>query len=148
MISAMPPRQVWLFRFGCWAAIATAIVHLAGHISGPEGVLDPTGRQLVDLMTTYRFQLPGGTDRTMMEFMGGFSLVFSVFFATLGALGLTVAGRASDDAALVYATARIAAIASAATLAISLTSFFIVPTLLIAAVTTCFAVSAVKAPGH
>ncbi len=25
----MPPRQVWLFEFGCWAAITTAVIHVA-----------------------------------------------------------------------------------------------------------------------
>ena len=146
MMSAMPPRQVWLFKFGCWAAIVTAIVHLVGHIAGPMDVVNPTERQLLDLMTTYRFQLPGGAERTMMEFVSGLSLSFSVLFVTIGTTGLAVATRAQDDAPLVYGVARIATIASATMLVVALMYFFIVPTLFLAAVTTCFAVSAVKAP--
>ena len=30
----MVPRQVWLFKLGCWIAIVTAAVHLVGHVWG------------------------------------------------------------------------------------------------------------------
>jgi hypothetical protein len=148
MIAAMPPRQVWLFQFGCWAAIVAAVVHLSGHIAGRPAPVNDTERQLIDLATTYRRTLPGGAERSLMDVLDGFSLTFTVFFATLGSVGLVVAKRGRNDARLMYGVARNAAIAAAVVLAISLFYFFIVPTLFIAAVAVCFAVAAVRAPGH
>jgi hypothetical protein len=78
------------------------------------------------------------------------NLVFAVGFGAIGAIGLVVAKRGEADALLMYGVARYAAIASAMFLALSifyLFFVFMVPTLFIAAVTTCFAMSAVKAPG-
>ena len=112
----MPPRQVWLFQFGCWAALTTAIVHIA-------------------------IAVATGTDD------GPLNLVFAVCFAAVGGMGLVVAKRAQADALLMYGVARAAAIAGATLLVLSLTYFPIYASMLIAAVTTCFAVSAVKAPG-
>jgi hypothetical protein len=143
----VPPRQVWLFKFGCWAAIATAVVHVAGTIAGGMTPTNDTERQLLELATTYQFALPGGAGRSLVDFLRGLSLVFSVFFATIGPIGLVVARRGQADPFLMYGVARRAAIASAAVLVISLAYFFIVPTLCVATVTVCFAASAVKAPG-
>lgn len=128
--------------------MVTAIVHLAGHIAGPPAATNDTERQLLEVMTTYRFQFPGGAERTMMQMMNGFSLILSVLFAGLGAMGLVVAKRGQHDAQLMYAAARTSAIASAAVLLISLLHFFVVPTMFFAAVTLCFAIAAVRAPGH
>ena len=145
---AVPPRQVWVFQFGCWAALVAAVVHLAGHIAGPPVAVNDDERQLFQLMATYRFAFPGGAERTMMDFMSGSNLVMAVLLSAMGAMGLVVAKRGQQDSQLMYATARIAAIASVVVLVISLTHFFIVPTLFFAAVTVCFMVSAVRAPGH
>jgi hypothetical protein len=112
----MPPRQVWLFEFGCWAAIVTAAIHAALGIA-------------------------------MRAIDGPLNLLFAVCFAAVGAMGLVVSKRGQDDALLMYGVARSAAVASATLLVLSLTYFSIVPGMLTAAVTTCFAVSAVKAPG-
>jgi hypothetical protein len=116
----MPPRQIWLFQFGCWAAIATAVMHVGFALAVP--------------MTT-----PPGD--------GALHLLFAVCFSTVGAIGLAVTKRAQGDPLLMYAVARYAAIASVTLLALSLIYFSIVPGMFIAAVTTCFAVAAVKAPG-
>jgi hypothetical protein len=142
----VPPRQVWLFQFGCWAAVAAALVHLAGRLFWPPAPSNDTERQLIELAATYRFALPGGAARTLSDVTTGHSLIAAVLFAALGALGLIVAKRGQADAELMYVTARTATIASAAVLFISLTHFFVVPTMLFAAVTVCFAVSAVRAP--
>jgi hypothetical protein len=118
----MPPRQVWIFQFGCWAAITTALVHLVVAIGVPSM---PTSDQALNL-------------------------VFAVGFAAIGTIGQVVAKRGQADALLMYGVAQSAAIASAALLALSLFYLFVVfvvPTLFIAAVTTCFAVAAVRAPG-
>jgi hypothetical protein len=113
---------VWIFQFGCWAAITTALVHLVVAIGVPSM---PTSDQALNL-------------------------VFAVGFAAIGTIGQVVAKRGQADALLMYGVAQSAAIASAALLALSLFYLFVVfvvPTLFIAAVTTCFAVAAVRAPG-
>jgi hypothetical protein len=118
----MPSRQLWLFRLGCWAAITTAIVHVVVAIGIP---LIPTSDEALNL-------------------------AFAASFGTIGAIGLVVAKRGQADALLMYGVARYAAIASATLLILSLIYLFvvfIVPTLFIAAVTMCFTVAAVKAPG-
>ena len=99
-------------------------------------------------MTTYRFAFPGGPARSMMQLLNGFSLLFAVLFAALGAIGLIVTKRGQHDPQLMYAAARALAVASASVLVISLTHFFIIPTMLFAAVTVCFAIAAVRAPGQ
>jgi hypothetical protein len=117
----MPARQVWLFQFGCWAAIATAVVHVLVAIVP----LAPTSDEALNL-------------------------AFAASFAAIGSIGLAVSKRGQADALLMYAVARYCAIASATLLVLSLVYLFvvfIVPTLFIAAVTTCLAVAAVKAPG-
>ena len=118
----MPPRQVWIFQFGCWAAITTALVHVAVAVGAPS---TPTSDHALNL-------------------------VFAVGFATIGSIGLVVAKRGHGDALLMYGVAQSAAVAASALLALSLFylfAVFVVPTLFIAAVATCFAVAAVKAPG-
>jgi hypothetical protein len=117
----MPPRQVWLFQFGCWAAITTAVVHVVVAIVP----ITPTSDEALNL-------------------------TFAASFAAIGAIGLAVGKRGQADAQLMYGVARYCAIASATLLVLSLIYLFvvfIVPTLFIAAVTMCFAVAAVKAPG-
>jgi hypothetical protein len=143
----MPPRQIWLFKFGCWAAIVTAIAHLLAHIALPPTPVNDTERQLLDLAVNYRFAFPGGSERALMDMLNGLSLAFALFFAALGAIGLVVARRGQDDALLMYGVAQSAAVASAVMLAISLAYFFIVPNLFIAVVAVCFGVAAVRAPG-
>ncbi len=142
----MPPRQAWLFKFGCWASIVSACVHLVGVVSGHGTPANDTERQLVQLATTYQFHMPGGSARSYADFMNGFSLAFAVFMVTMGAVGLAVAWRSRASADVMYAVARVLALASAALLAISLVDFFIIPTMFISLVTCCFAVASVRAP--
>ena len=142
----MPPRQVWLFQFGCWTALFTAIVYLVGHIVGPPAPVNDTERQLMDLATNYRFALPGGADRSLMDVLNGFSLIFALMLATIGSAGLVVRKRGHEDAALMMGVARAFTVSSSVLLAVSLTNFFIVPTLFIAAMTTCFFCASVQAP--
>ena len=115
----MPPRQVWLFQFGCWAAVTTAVMHVGFALAAQA--------------------TPPGD--------GALHLVFAVCFSTVGAIGLVVTKRGQDDPLLMYAVARYAAVASATLLVLSLVYFSVVPSMFIAAVTTCFAVATVKAPG-
>ena len=134
----MSRRQRGFFKAGCWAAIVTAAVHLAGHLSGPQPPANETERQLVQLYETYRFALPGG-GRTLSEFMSGFSLVYSLALAMFGGTNLAVVRRCPDDQPLMRLLTVLALAFCVTLLAISLTHFFIVPTMFIAVITLCFA---------
>jgi len=135
-----------MFKFGCWAAILTAALHLAGHLAGPQAPVNDTERQLVELATTYKFALPGGTARSLMDFVDGFSLMFALLVATIGGVGLLVAKRGHEDVALISGVARAFAVSTVALLGISLAKFFIIPTLCIAVMATCFLVASIEAP--
>jgi hypothetical protein len=135
----MSRRQRLFFKAGCWVALVTAAVHLLGHLSGPPPPANETERQLVQLYENYRFALPGGGGRTLSEFMSGFSLIFSVAMAMFGGTNLLVVRRCSDDQPLMRMLTMLALAFCATVLVVSLTHFFIVPTLFIAAVTLCFA---------
>jgi hypothetical protein len=142
----VPPRQVWIFKFGCWASFITALVHLAGHLAGFPEPLGDAERQMMLHVTSYPLLLPGGVERTFLDLFGGLSLAFALLCATVGALGLVVARRASHDLVLMSATARTLAAATATLLVISLTKFFIMTSLFIALMAISFAVAAVKPP--
>ena len=133
----MSRRQRLFFKAGCWLAIATAIVHLIGYIAGPQPAKNETERVLIEQFTTYRFDLPGGS-RTLAEFMSGFSLTFTVFLATFGALNLLVVRRCSDDVALMATITRLDAACAVTMVVVSLSYFFLIPTLCLAATGVCF----------
>jgi hypothetical protein len=137
-VRTMSRRQRLFFKAGCWAALATAAVHLLGHLAGPQPPANDTERQLLQLYETYRFALPGGS-RTLAEFMSGFSLTFSLALAMFGGMNLTVVRRCADDQPLMRLLTVLALAFCVTLLVISLAHFFIVPTLFIALVTLCFA---------
>ena len=139
-------RQVLSFSIGCWAAIATAVVHLAGHIAGPAAPVDEAGRQLAELATTYPILLPGGTTRVLMDLYAGFSLTFVIFLAFIGGVGLMVKRRCSDDAAIMTAVARAAGAAGVVMVVISLLYWFILPSLMLAFMTFGFLLASVAPP--
>jgi hypothetical protein len=130
-------RQRLLFKTGCWVAIVTAIVHLIGYISGPQPPKNDVERVLLEQFTTYRFELPGGS-RTLADFMSGFSLMFTVFLATFGALNLLVVRRCSDDVPLMATITRLDAACAVAMVVVSLSYFFLFPTICLAAIGVCF----------
>lgn len=140
----MPRRQLLAFRIGCWAAFATAALHLVGHFQGPMPPETPDQETLLRLLTTVTFALPGASERTTMELMNGFSLSFSVLLGLTGAIGLIVLKRGTGDPTLFYAVARALAGGSAVLLVISLSYWFLIPSVCIAMMAISFAVSAVK----
>lgn len=142
----MPPRQVWLFRVGCWVAIGVAVLQVLAHVIG---ILQPSNdieRQLVTLATEVPFAFPFGVSRTMMQVLAGSWLSFTVVLATLGTAGLVVAKRGHQDPFLVGGVARAFAIGGAALMALSLIDFFLVPTMCLALMTLCFALAGVENP--
>jgi hypothetical protein len=143
----VPRRQLLAFSIGCWAAVATAVAHLAGHIAGPATPADEPGRQLRELAETYPIALPDGSSRSLMELFSGFSLTFVVCLALMGGIGLIVKRRCRDDATTMTAVARALAGAAATMVAISLTHWFMAPTLLLALTTAGFLVASATPPG-
>jgi hypothetical protein len=142
----VPRRQLLVFKIGCLAALLAALVHLAGYLSGPQPPANDTERELMRLATTYRFPLPGGTSRALMDLLDGFSLMFAVFLALTGGIGYIVQKRGRHDGVLMTALARALAAGYTVLLVISLMQFFIIPTIFIALVTVCFAIASVGAP--
>ena len=140
----MQKRQLLLFRIGCWALIITAAVHLFGHIAGPQTAANEIEEEILQKAASYQFELPGGGRRALMDLMDGFSLSFPVFLATLAATGLMIAKR--GDTMLIQAGARVFAAGSVAILVISLTHWFIIPTIFIAFFTLCFVLASVPQP--
>ena len=133
----MTDRQRLFFKAGAWLAIVTAIVHLVAHVAGPSEPANEAERAFVEQFRTLRFEVPGGS-RTMYEFMRGFSLMESVFYGMFGGLNLLIVRRARDDAPLMAAVTRLDAACAITMVIISLTYFFIVPTVLFALVAVCF----------
>ena len=140
----MPPRQLWIFKLGCWVACGTAALHLAGLVLPTPTWGDAEGLRAA---AAVRVVFPGGSERTLRDLLVGFSLVYALFAAAIGGLGLAAARRGRDDARLMVAVARVQAIVCLALLVISLTHFFLVPTLLVAVMLVCFTLAAVRAPG-
>jgi hypothetical protein len=129
------------FRTGAWISIVTALVHLAGHVAGPQAPRNETEAKLTELMTTYGFALPGAPRRTMMEFFDGFSLTFTLLLALTGILALAIA-RSRGAVPELY---RFTAVALAGTygilLGVSLKYFFLAPTICLGLSFVAFALS-------
>jgi hypothetical protein len=135
----MSRRQRLCFKAGCWMAFVTAAVHLMGHLAGPQPAANDTERELLRLFEGYRFALPGGSLRSLADFMSGFSLVFSAALAMFGGINLLIARRCADDRPLMAMLTRLDIAFGVTLLAISLTHFFLVPTLFLLVVTILFA---------
>ncbi|HZN10958.1 MAG TPA: hypothetical protein VFC61_04730 [Blastocatellia bacterium] len=142
----MRDRQLLFLKCGCWAAAITAAVHLIGVLTGPLPPANETEQILLDMASSYQFPLPGGGRRSLMEFVDGFSLSFSLFLATIGGVGLLVARRGVQDPVLMTAVTRALAGFSVVLLVISLTHFFLIPTSFIAVMTVCFVLAALQKP--
>jgi hypothetical protein len=139
-------RQLTWFRIGCWVAITTAAFHLAGHVAGPAEPANATEVTLQQLATDYRLTTPGGAERSLMDFLNGLSLAFALSLAVLGSVGLLVVKRAAHDALLMLAVARSLAVGSAGFLAISLSYWFIVPSVFLVMMTLAFSLASVRSP--
>ncbi len=141
----MPPRQLWIFLFGCWVALGTALLHLIGLVVAPLPA--PAGSDADGLRAAAGFLIvfPDGTERALGDLLAGFNLVYVLLLATTGGVGLAAARRLRDRAGLVD-IARIQALSCLALLAISLLYFFLIPTLLVGVMLVCFTLGAVRAP--
>jgi uncharacterized caspase-like protein len=137
-------RQLRFFKFGCWAAAITAVVHLVGFVSGGLQPANETEQALLDTARNYQFPLPGGTRRSLMDITDGFSLSFALFLATIAGLGFLIARRGADDPVLMTSATRTLAAFSLVLFVISLWYWFLIPTLFIATVALGFVLAAVS----
>jgi hypothetical protein len=141
----MPARQAWLFRLGCWVALATALAHLAAHVIVP-GSLDAAPGAATATPSAV-FLVPGLRQPTFVSVFDGFSLSLAVLLATLGGAGLTVANYADGSATLMRRVSRTFALGTAMLLIVSVAEFFSLVTFLIAVFALCFALAAVTETG-
>jgi uncharacterized caspase-like protein len=137
-------RQVRFFKFGCWAAAITGVVHLVGFVSGGLQASNETEQALLDTARNYQFPLPGGTRRSLMDITDGFSLSFALFLATVAGVGFLIARRGVQDPILMTAATRALAAFSLVLFVISLWYWFLIPTLFIAAMALGFVMAAVS----
>ncbi len=103
-----------------------------------------TERQLLDLMTIYKFNLAGSM-RSMGELLRGFSISFMLPVLAFGVLDLALA---RERAALLKRVAMINAIWLAAMTAASLRYFFIIPTTFLVVALVIFVLAWGKLPAE
>jgi len=137
-------RQLRFFKFGCWAAAMTAVVHMVGFVSGGLQPANEVEQALLDTARNYQFPLPGGTRRSLMDITDGFSLSFALFLATIAGLGFLIARRGVGDPVLMTSATRTLAAFSLVLFVISLWYWFLIPTLFIATVALGFVLAAVS----
>jgi hypothetical protein len=143
----VPPRQVWLFQLGCWVAFATAIVHLAEHVSGLNALGPDAAASINAFPATYVILVPGLHQPTFLSVLNGFSLSLALLVATIGGAGLVVLRYGADQPLLLRGVARVFAIGTGMLLALSIEGFFSVQTFCMATMALCFALSAVSQEG-
>lgn len=139
----MPPRQIWLFKFACWAAFLASAMQLVGHFSE----LTPSSgaaREMLDAASSHRFAFPGGSERSLMDLLAGLSLSFAMLLAGVGGIGLVVAKRGHEDELLMTGVARASALTGAVLLVIAISYFFVVPAMFVALMTVSYALAAVR----
>jgi len=103
-----------------------------------------TERQMIDLMTNYKFNLAGSM-RSMAELLRGFSISFMLSVLGLGALDLALAREGSG---LLKRVAVVNAIWLAAMTANSLRYFFILPTTFLVVALVIFVLAWGKLPAE
>lgn len=123
-----------LFRIGALVLAITGGLHLVGFL-GSKGVkpLNGTEYQLEELLYGYKTNMMGSM-RSYGDVFDGLNLGFTVFMLTLAALGFTL--PVQKKPAIVIAASL------AVMLGLSLTYWFIMPTVCLAAGLLCFAGSA------
>jgi hypothetical protein len=132
-----------LFKTGAVVLLLLGLVHSLSLFEKPAPAND-TERQLLDLMTNYRFNLLGSM-RNMAELLRGFSMSFM-----LGALGMGVLDLllCRERAALLKRVALINTIWLAALTVVSLRYFFAAPTSFLVAGFLIFFLAWLKLPSE
>ena len=132
-----------LFKTGAALLLLIGLVHSLSLLE-PMVPKNDTERQLLDLMTSYNFDLMGSV-RSMSNLLRGFSIAFMLGALTLGALGLLLS---RERAGLLKRVALVNAIWLAAMTAVSQHYFFVVPTSFLAATLLIFALAWLRLPAE
>ena len=130
-----------LFTAGAVVLLLLALAHSLSLFETPVPA-NETERQLLDLMSNYKFNIMGSM-RSANDFERGFSIAFIVGMFGLGVLDLVLA---RERAELLKRVALINTIWLAAMSAVSLRYFFAAPTSFLAATLLIFALSWMKLP--
>jgi hypothetical protein len=130
-----------LFKTGAVVLVLLGFVHSLSLFKKQVPAND-TERQLLGLMTGYRFNLMGSW-RNMDELVFGFSVAFMLAALAVGALDLLLS---RERAGLLKRVALINTVWLAAMTAVSLRYFFAVPTSFLAAALLIFALAWLKLP--
>ena len=130
-----------LFKTGSIMLLLLGLVH-AISLFNKQVPANDTERQLLDLMSNYRFDV-AGSSRSMHDFLQGFSISFMLAALGFGALDLVLSGECP---ALLKRVALANAIWLAAMTAVSLNYFFVVPTSCLGATLLVFVLAWLKLP--
>jgi hypothetical protein len=130
-----------LFKTGAGFLLLLGLVHSLSLFNQNVPAND-TERQLLDLMTNYKFTVMGSV-RTMNDFMRGFSIAFMLAAFGFGALDFAVSG---ERPGLLKRLALINATWLAAMIAVSLRYFFVVPTTFLVIAFLIFSLAWLKLP--
>ncbi|MGC1644233.1 MAG: hypothetical protein WA741_00270 [Candidatus Sulfotelmatobacter sp.] len=131
-----------LFTTGAVVLLLLGLVHSLSLFEKPIPAND-TERQLLDLMSNYKFNVMGSM-RTMDNFLRGFSIAFMLSALGLGSLDLVVCRERSG---LLKRVALVNIVWLAAMTAVSLLYFFIFPTSCLTAALLIFVLARLKLPG-
>jgi hypothetical protein len=132
-----------LFKAGGVMLVLMGLVHSLSLFQKMAPANDAE-RQLLDLMTNYRFNLMGSM-RSMQEFMHGLSISFTLGSLVMGAINLLLSRERSG---LLKRIAIVDAIWLAALTVVSLHNFFVMPTAFIATAFVLFALAWWQLPGE
>jgi len=130
-----------LFIAGAVMLIVIAAVHSISLFQKPM-VRNDSEKQLMELMTTYRFTVMGSV-RTMNDFLRGFSISFGLASLGFGVLDFTLR---RERAALLKPVALVNVIWLAVMTGVSWHYFFAAPTSFLAATMLIFVLAWVKLP--
>lgn len=130
-----------LFKTGAAFLLLLGFVHSFSFIN-PLTPANDTERQLLELMTSYKFNLMGSA-RSMSDLMTGFSVSFMLAAVGFGALDLALA---SERTGLLKRLALINSLWLAAMIAVSLHYFFAVPTSFLALALAIFVTAWFRLP--
>jgi hypothetical protein len=130
-----------LFIAGAVMLIVIAAVHSISLFQKPM-VRNDSEKQLIELMTTYRFTVMGSV-RTMNDFLRGFSISFALASLGFGVVDFTLR---RERAALLKRVALVNVIWLAVMTGVSWHYFFAAPTSFLAATMLIFVLAWVKLP--
>jgi hypothetical protein len=132
-----------LFVAGAIMLLLLGVAHSLSLLETPPVPANDTEKQLLDLISSYKFDLVGSI-RTMKDLLRGFSISFMVGAFAVGVMDLSLR---RESARVLKRAALVNVIWLAALTTVSLKYFFAVPTAFLAAALAIFAVAWVRISG-